>query len=432
MIAFYLIIVLASIFLVNKYCVKNPIVLHQVLIALYCFYNPFTNKAIFILIAIWIIYLLTFQNKFKFNNKYTLIILTIGTYWLFSGMRGILVSRTMDQDDIASFLVSPYVNGVLWAVLIVTTIKSIEDVTKFFYCYAFFRLVEIGISGIVFYFFFYDTLMQYSILLKEFIRLDVDPAKRLISIASRNANDAAFLLMPSCILYFQNLYFRTTLKYGIYFLISVLALILTFTRSGWLIFIICIVFFILILKKIKISFLKSVLFLFVTLVISLFVYFSLLKVESRLTSDETIVMRMNQYYDYFFGIGKVGFFNGIYEDIWTTADFLSVREYISSENIFLDTFIKHGVLAGILYSIIWLYFIITNLKTVLLLQKNTAFIQKNMLYFIASFCSMFFVLFLMANTSLFEQSSFYWILFALSVPIYNYVKKINKNNVIND
>jgi hypothetical protein len=144
--------------------------------------------------------------------------------------------------------------------------------------------------------------------------------------------------------------------------------------------------------------------------------------EDRLLSDETIVMRFTLYFEYVRSLLSLPFFHGIFEDIWTTCDTLSISSYISSENIFIDTFVKNGLLTGIVYSSVWVIFMFLYIKIFSIIKYNKRLVSNEDFYFIMFFIGTFFSVFLMANTSLFEQVSFFWILFGLAIPVYSDLK----------
>jgi len=416
------IVFVLAVFLVEKYANNKPLLLHNIIIVCYTLYNPITNKIIFIVMSLWLFKLIR-SKKYSFRNKYTLVIFFIGTIWLLSGIYGLLLSKTMKYDDIASYLVSPYFNGVIWGIIISITLRDLEEVKRFCYFYALMRLLEIGVLGLFLYFFLYESLIEWGVLLKEIIRLDVDPTKRLISFASRNANEAAFLLIGAGGFLFQKFYLKMNFKNSVALFTMVLALLLTWTRSGWIVFIFLILLIFMFIGKIKKKFLIMLFLGFFIILIPLgIMIIARAGSESRLLSDETIMMRFNLYYEYVTSLWKVPFFHGIFEDVWVTSDMLSISSYASSENIFIDTYVKHGIFAGLLYSVIWGMFLFHYIKITVLARKMRTMLSTEEFYFIITIAATFFSVFVMANTSLFEQVSVFWILFGLSIPIYKDLK----------
>lgn len=425
MILFYIVSLIFSCFVVIKYATKSPLIVHFIVIVCYTLYNPFTNKIIFIILSLWGAKLFLTTNLF-FRNKFVVLIFTVGTYWLFAGIIGAIKS-SIEFEEIISGIVSPYFNGVLWAVIIISTLKGINDVRRFCYFYALMRVIEIGVLGLYLYFFQYELLLELRIVLDKFIRLDVDPTKRLISFASRNANEAAFLLVGAAGFLFHKLYLKINFKNGIVFGILVIALFLTWTRSGWLIFIILILLYFLFIGRVRKVFLATSL---IITFLSIFPIILLLASRSdRVFSDESLQMRIDLYLQYISNLYKVPFFYGIYNDIWVTADKLSISMYITSENTFIDTFVKFGILAGILYSIIWTVFLYLYGKILIYAKRNRNVLGVDDFYFIVSLCATFFATFVMVNTSLFEQMSFCWLLFGLSIPVYKEIKSRISNSV---
>ncbi len=393
----------------------NSIYLHKILIILYTFYNPITNKIIFLFLLVWFIIEVLDSRLLLFLDKHIFRIFLVGTLWLVTGVIGFNQSKSIEQDEFTSYLLSPYFNGVIWSILILRTIKTIDNLKSFIKHYVLFRMIEIAFLGIFIFLFVYDWFVQFSFILQEYFRLDIGEEKRLISIASRNANEAAFLLIPSVLFYLIQLNNKYNFKYFLFFIISVTALFLTYTRSGWLVFAISTILYFLIYGKVKRVFLNYLLlFSLLILILFIFYFFTGDIKSSRLNSSDTIELRFIQYFDYLTNIAKVPLFNGYYEDIWVLGDLLNTREYISSENLLLDTFIKHGLLMGSIYLLFWIYSIMSGISTIRLIHDNNLKMRSDDLSLFSFILSIFFALFIMANTSLFEQNSIFWILLAIS------------------
>jgi hypothetical protein len=334
---------------------------------------------------------------------------------LVTGIIGFNQSKSIELDEFSSYILSPYFNGVIWSILILRTIKTIDNLKSFIKHYVLFRMIEIAFLGVFIFLFVYDWFVQFSFILQEYFRLDIGEEKRLISIASRNANEAAFLLIPSVLFYLIQLNNKYNFKYFLFFIISITALFLTYTRSGWLVFAISTILYFLIYGRIKRVFLNNLLLfsLFILVLVVFYFYTGDIK-SSRLNSSDTIELRFIQYFDYFTSISKVPLFYGYYEDIWVLGDLLNTREYISSENLLLDTFIKHGLLMGSIYLLFWIYSIMSGISTIRLIHDNNVKIRSDDLSLFSFILAIFFALFIMANTSLFEQNSIFWILLAIS------------------
>lgn len=401
-------------FIVIRNRKSNSILLHKILIFLYTFYNPITNKLLFLLLLIWFLFEVLDSKWLFFLDKHIFLIFIVGTLWLLTGIIGFNQSKSIEKDEFSSYLLSPYFNGVIWSILILRTIKNTDDLKSFIKFYVLFRLIEIAFLGMFIYFVVYDWFVQFSFILQEFFRLDIGEEKRLISIATRNANEAAFLIIPSALFYIVQLNNKYNFRYLIFFIFSILALFLTYTRSGWLIFVISVLLYFIIYGKIKRIFLKYFLIISVLILFLVFFYsfFGQIK-PSRLNSTDTIELRFVQYFDYLMSISKVPIFNGYYEDIWVLGDLLNTREYISSENILLDTFIKHGLLMGLIYLIFWIYSINSSISVIKLVNDKEISLSGEDKSLYAFITSIFLTLFVMANTSLFEQNSIFWILMAM-------------------
>ena len=263
-------------------------------------------------------------------------------------------------------------------------------------------------------------------MLKDYIRLDVDITKRLISFASRNANEAAFLLLGIGGFVFIKFYNKINFLNSISLIIFLSALFLTWTRSGWILFILLIISFFIILGKVKTKFFYNSFFLsfFVICFIAIMII-NRNENESRMLSDETIMLRFELYFQYFNSLKLLPIFFGVFETIWVTCDRLFIEKYISSENIFLDTFVKYGLLGGCLFMACCFVFTYNYLYILGLAKKINQKLEPEDYHFVVIlFCTFFFTL-IMANTSLFEQTSFFWILFALSIPLRQVLVKSN-------
>lgn len=382
-------------------------------VSLLVFYNPVSNKILVIITIIHLTYLIAFRarNLLKINGAKVLTFISI--LMIYCGTTGLRMSTSIDLDNWGSVVLSPVVTGPLLAISILSQLRNAYNIYTFLKVYAIARMLETAVVGIVIYAFFQNELQLLDVFLDGYARLDFDETRRLISISSRNANEAAFLLLPAAIFFFN--YFKVSNTYKVYFFVTLIAIILTWTRSALVLFLMYMLF-----SNMKLNWKQiqkpALQIIFVVLIVASYIFVSYHTDPSRLLTFETIDMRFTQYTDYLGSVGKLNFMSGIVEDIWTKSSMLNLSYNISSENVFIEFLYKYGLIPGVLI----IYFhLVASTKSIyyLLFTRSFAASESKIsnggrLVFIT-----YLILFVAANTTSFEQSSILWIIGLLALNV---------------
>ena len=199
----------------------------------------------------------------------------------------------------------------------------------------------------------------------SFVYLDLTSiaTPRLVSIGAPNSNDAAFVLLGGLGMVVYQLFNRFRFVDLVISMVAFFGMLFTWTRSVW-IFLLIYFLIIFALKKTN---------LFVVLFFGLFAFaigiyaFQLFEKrklhEDRLQTNENAVYRENQMIDYLVAIPEMHFFWGVFDDTQTVKSKLHIRGEFSSENYTLETFTKHGILAGSAFVLFFIYFILSFWRT---------------------------------------------------------------------
>jgi hypothetical protein len=233
---------------------------------------------------------------------------------------------------------------------------------------------------------------------------------RLISIGAPNSNDAAFVLLGAFGLITYRLFNKLRISDLLLSSIALTGIFFTWSRSVWIFIIVYFAFIIGFNKKIRKStfFFAGVLILTLS-IIGLQLFEARKTNDSRLQTHDNALSRQQQIIDYVMAIPNMPFLWGTYEEPRVIASKLNIRGDFSPENYTLETFIRNGIVAGILFTLFFGYVIISfwfTTKTYVKNRKN----NTSHFFFVVAILATFISSFLMAQTSLFRNNLILWIM----------------------
>jgi O-antigen ligase len=335
--------------------------------------------------------------------------------------------------DILGSILRNFIIITIWPILISNTIDDIPSLYKFAYFYAVIRIVEVSITGMIIYFFFYKEF--YVLISLTDINMSISDYNnpRLVSIGAPNSNDAAFVLLGALGLMVYQLFHRFKFIDLTLAISSLVGILFTWSRSAWIFVILYFLLIISLNKKIN----KS-LFIFVTTII---VIFSILAIQlfeerkvndNRLQTNYTANLRKQQIVEYISAIPKMSFFRGMYDDPRIIASKLQIKDSTSAENYTLDIFTKHGILAGVSFILFFSYFIVSFwLVTKRYLNDNDTNHPNS--YFVVAIFATYVSIFLMTQSSLFRNNQIVWIMIGfMSVIKQQILKRTHEEFAINN
>jgi hypothetical protein len=243
----------------------------------------------------------------------------------------------------------------------------LKDLKNFFLGYSIIRFIEIVVFGLVQYFigFRFLTLNQNIIYNQDDLTLEFT---RLTGLITFDPVDSAYYLIPVFSIFF---YFAIKSKKGnslflILLIISSVALVYTWSRSGIIIIILLLIIYY--LKRSKIKVYQIVYFgVLFFIVIAYFFYNNIAErfsMDSRLGSNDNFLYRINLYIKFFQNIDKLSLLGS---GLLSVADigYLYTGIKISLENLFLQTFASRGIIVGMMYLIIHFYSLVLFYKNII-------------------------------------------------------------------
>jgi hypothetical protein len=187
-------------------------------------------------------------------------------------------------------------------------------------------------------------------------------------------------------------------------LVAFFGMLFTWTRSVWVFLLLYFVLVIGFNRRTNVfAILFFIVFLFALGTVGLQLFDKRKLTDDRLQSNENAYYRQRQMNDYLVAIPDMHFFWGMYDDTRTVKSKLHIRGDFSSENYTLETFTKHGILAGCLFVAFFLYFLTSFWRTTRTYIKTHQKNRNNVVLVIAVFAT-FISLFLMSQTSLFRNN----------------------------
>ena len=317
----------------------------------YVFYNSWTNKINMFLLMYFIIFL---RNKIIFNSR-TRFLLSIGLYLSFSTLMSFVLSTDFKIENIFQQFFSSFFVIVIYPLCLYSSIKNLRQVILLLKLLSIFIFIEVGLIGTLYFYFPTNQIFiqVIDILNKEIF---LDPIfQRLTSFSTNSPIDSSLLL---CVSMAFMLYFYQQFNKKIFlllFIISIFPLILTFSRSGWMMFILIIIgiSFYNFRSKIQISILIGVM-------TSIVLYFLKGTIVERFFYDDRLTnnpasLRLQMMGEYLSKSLNTGFF-GMNEDIEQVKRSLDLSSAMSSENTFIQVFLTNGFLAGVLFSSVTFFF----------------------------------------------------------------------------
>jgi len=342
------VIIATAIFILFR---RNMFAINVVIMFNYVFYNSWTNKINMFLLMYFII----FFGKKIITNSRTRFLLTIGLYLSFSSLISFLLSTNFKIENIFQQVFSVFFVVVIYPLCLYTSIQSIRQVILLLKLLSIFIFIEVGLIGTLY---FYFPTNQIFIQISEVLNKEIfiDPIfKRLTSFSTNSPIDSS-LLLCICMAFMLYFYQQFNKKIFLYlFTISIFPLILTFSRSGWLMFILIIVgiSFYNLKNRIQILIIMGVM-------ATLVMYFLKDTIIERLLYDNRLSnnpasLRIQMMGEYLSKSLSIGFF-GINEDVEHVKRSLDLSSAMSSENTFVQVFLTNGFLAGVLFFALNLFF----------------------------------------------------------------------------
>lgn len=347
--------------------------------------------------------------RFISVKPYIIPLFILSSILLVTGFLSFLALKE-SRTDLLGLAVRNYIIMTIWPIMIANTIPDMLRLRKMAFFYALVRIFEVGITGMIIYFFYYKEFYIFGTLTNMDINISDYNTPRLLSIGAPNPNDAAFVLLGALGLVAYRLFYQVRILDLLLSIIALVGMLLTWTRSVW---VFVLLYFVLVIgfnKKLnKFALLFTGLVLLVLSTIALQLFEERKTTDDRLQSTDNASLRKQQYTNYISSIPKMPFLWGMYDDSQIIASKLNLKEEFSSENYILETFTRNGILAGSLFTAFFVYIIIgfwyTTKTYIKVHEKNT----HDVAFVVAAFAT-FISLFLMAQTSLFHNNLILWIM----------------------
>jgi hypothetical protein len=401
----YLISIFAVIvfFIENRLAVGKQIHIHYVCIILFSVLSvEMFNTLLCLTLLYWFARSLKPRGYFS-NTPYLIPLAILSFILLVTGLLSVYAYTRVRVDFLGS-IVRNFVIMTLWPILIAYTIPDIARLRKVVYFYAVVRIIEVGVIGMIIYFYYYQEFWAFGNLGGLDISITSIANPRLISIGAPNSNDAASVLLGALGLIAYQLFNRFRLVDLGLSVIAFFAMLFTWTRSVWVFLLLYFVLIIGFNRKTNVfAILFFVAFLFGMATVGLQLFDKRKLTDDRLQSNENAYYRQRQMNDYLVAIPDMHFFWGMYDDTRTVKSKLHIRGDFSSENYTLETFTKHGILAGCIFVAIFIYFIVGFWRTTRTYIRVHPQNRNDTAFVIAVFAT-FISLFLMSQTSLFRNN----------------------------
>jgi O-antigen ligase len=365
---------------------------------------------IFAICISWII-LLILKNQNLIAKNYSIVIFLCGNILYGIGIIAISYSRTIDFSNITNYIISPYINSVIWSLILIETIYSTADLEKLFYRYAIFRILEIGVVGLIIYFLNKPEIYAYMYNINDMAYLNMKNPRLGSFSVPESIKASLYLIFANAILVYR-LYNKIKIIDIILMGIGLIAILFTWSRSGWIFQVIVILLFFFLVGKLKFRHV----FLFSIVILASFFLLqdtinSRLDADARLTSSQNYNTRVFLLQEYASNIQNIPIF-GVIEKAETMTKILDVNTSISSENIILDAFTTRGIFGGLLTIFLFAYF----LRKFIKIRRESQYIYRayhSQYLFITMITCIYISLFLLANTFLFLHTEpIWWLLFA--------------------
>jgi len=403
-------------FIENRLAVGKQIHIHYVCIILFSVLSvELFNTLLCLTLLYWFARSLKPRGYFS-NTPYLIPLSFLSFVLLVTGLLSVYAFTRIRVDFLGSIMRN-FVIMTFWPILIAYTIPDIARLRKVVYFYAVIRIIEVGVIGMIIYFYYYQEFWAFGNLGGLDISITSIANPRLISIGAPNSNDAASVLLGALGLVSYQLFNRFRIMDLVLSLIAFFGMLFTWTRSVWAFLLLYFVLVFAFNRKsnlFAVLFLGVILFVMGTLGVQLFDKRKL--TDDRLQSNENAYYRQRQMNDYLVAIPDMHLFWGMYDDTRTVKSKLHIRGDFSSENYTLETFTKHGILAGCVFVALFIYFITSFWRTTRTYVRIHLQNRNDVAFVVAVFAT-FISLFLMSQSSLFRNNLILYIMIGFMAVI---------------
>lgn len=407
---FWLVLIIATIFFIeNRLKSKKSTHIHYFCILLFSLLSVKTcNTLLCFTLSYWLIRTIKI-DRYLILKPFIVPLIIISTILLITGAFSVF-SLAVVRTDFLGLVVRNFVIMTFWPILIAYTIPDIPHLRKVAYFYAVVRIIEVGITGMIIYIFYYKEIYTFITLTDLDVSISDYNNPRLFSIGAPNSNDAAFVLLGAMGLVAYRLLNHIRIMDLILTIFTFFAMLLTWSRSVWLFLILYFVIILTLNKKIKKNVVIFIGFAIFSLAIIAIQLYEGRKVnDNRLQTHDNATTRQQQMIDYISAIPNMPFFWGMYDNPKIIASKLHLRGDCSSENYILETFTRNGILAGVLIMMFLSYFVVS--FWLVTKTYNTANeLNKNNVTFVIAIFATYISLLLMAQSSLFRNNLILWIM----------------------
>lgn len=379
---------------------------------------------LFILYMSFIILFLIINGKTKIPKSSGIILLTIIILFIIGAFL-VFQSNSLNQEVyFYSNVLSPYLKLILLSFVLLINLRTLSDLRNSLIIYLLISFTEISVSGFIYYFDLNVPSVQY--LLNQVDKANDSSVyifKRLISYAVNNSVNITIYLLPIVFLPALNTSKKSKILFILISLVSLVLSLLTWSRTilaGFLIFLIFQI--VLNLSYFKKLVLPLFLIISVFLLISNSLITDRLNNDSRLEDSHNVDTRLGLYQSYAEIIFSGEYFFGAEESTDYLYRTTSLVRATSSENTFIEVFVRRGVIGGVLYLILIIYTFYISIKSIKLIKKNNFFSDVD-LRFTTFISSIYFTICIMINTfSLYNYNIHFWLFIILIHLTYNNIK----------
>jgi hypothetical protein len=336
---------------------RKPLVIHFFAIVGYIFLIPLFSNFIIFLLLFWLFWLIIDSSDlYKYNFHNAKWIIGFSCLIHLSILVGFVENGNLTPYVLWNDIIKGFIPCTIWSIILLKTIKTETEIGKIFIIYAVVRAIESGLFGLIQYsqgarYLDYGNY-TYDLALRRGIS-----GERLTGLIIPDPVEVAFFLITVIGVLFYVFKQEKNKFYLVLLIVSILAIIFTWSRSG-LIFIFLMLF--ILANKLGLLRIKFKYFLSGLLIFSILIYFlqdvvsSRISEESRLTSENTLLGRVVVYYAVSQNLDNIPLFgSGITDPILASYN-VTQFEY-STENLLLQTFVQHGYIAGILFLVMIIF-----------------------------------------------------------------------------
>lgn len=385
------------------------------------------NKGLGILFIVYmslIILFLIINGKTKIPKRSGIILLTVLILFIIGTFLTFQSSSLNQEAHFISNVLSPYIKLILLSSVLLINLRTLSDLRSSLIIYLLISFTEISVSGFIYYFDLNVPSVQH--LLNQVDKADDSSVyifKRLISYAVNNSVNITIYLLPIVFLPVLNNSKKSKILFVLISLVSLLLSLLTWSRTILAGLIIYLIFQIILnLSYLKTLILPSILMISIFLLISNSLITDRLNNDSRLEDSNNVDTRLGLYQSY----GEIIFSGEYFFGVEESTDYLyrttSLVRATSSENTFIEVFVRRGIIGGVLYLILIIYTFYISMKSIKLIKKNNFFSDVD-LRFTTFISSIYFTICIMINSfSLYNYNLHFWLFIILIHLTYNNIK----------